>query len=264
MARARNKTEANNVETAAEVETVDAVVADVTETDAELAELVAIEAALNGDGDADVTIDDANFGEDEEALNAAIAADEAKETAYEDQESTIDVADDGDVDAAATASKITKGGSGSKGSLSSKARDLDTFVDTVVTILGNDAVLDSEVGQIEEADLRSLMGTASQIKVREKVLNMLQNAVSGTTLSVYTKIAMKLMVEAAQDGCKPVTLADIKKAYEDSGYKKGTVDAQAGQMMKLFPVMGVAKTGTVKGLLEPNPNSVMLNVSAAA
>lgn len=244
MARARNKAE------------------EAKATDNEAAELAAIEAALNGDGDAEITIDDSKFEEvDEQELTAAIAADEAKEAAYEEQTSEIEVADAEEVEDAAKSAK--KGGGTAKGSVSSKSANVADFQDAVLKILGEGAAFDTEDGELTDDELRNMMSAITQKKVREKVVNMLQSVMSGSSLSTYSKIAVDLMVKAHLDGDKPVTLADIKKAYEAKGYKSGTVNAQAGQMMSLFPALKMA-TRSERGVLAPNPNSVLLDAFASA
>lgn len=231
-------------------------------TDTEAAELAAIEAALNGDGDAEVTIDDSKFEEvDDKELEAAIAADEAKKAAYEEQTSEIEVADAEEIEDAGKQAK--KGGSKAKGSVSSKSANMEDFQNSVLSILGEGAAFDTEDGELTDDQVKDMMATITQKKVREKVVNMLQSVMTGSSLSTYSKIAVDLMVKAHLDGDKPVTLTEIKRAYEEKGYKSGTVNAQAGQMMSLFPALKMASR-TERGVLAPNPNSVLLDAFASA
>ena len=269
MARARNKAKENEAANeAAEIAAVEAALngdteaqtkADFLEDISEDVDIAAVEAALNGEGDVALEINDSDFADvDEDALSAAIEADDAKSAAYKDAKSTIDVNDD---EAPAKETTATKA---KRGAAVGKTRDMGDFVAAVKTILGDDAILDSEEGPLDEEQLAQAMHNVTQIKVREKVVNLLQHVTQGASLSVYTKIAAELLVKAQLDGCKPLSLADIKKAYEAKGYKSGTVNAQAGQMMVLFSSLSMAKRGSVRGILEPNPNSVILDALASS
>lgn len=244
MARARNKTTEDTANDAA----------------TEAAEMAALEAALNGDGDEEMTIDDADFADvDDDALNEALAADEAKEKAYSEQKSDIDVGDDAEI--AAETEKANK--KVNRGAGQQTIRDADAFAKEICSILGENPVFDSNEGELTEAQVIDAMREVTQIKVREKVIGLCQFIMNGKSPSVYTKIAAEELVKAYLDGGKMITVADFKKAYEKKGYKKGTVDAQAGQMMVLFRVMGLA-TSEGRGILKPNPNSVFLDVLASS
>ncbi|MDX5412823.1 MAG: hypothetical protein LPK02_07225 [Rhodobacterales bacterium] len=265
MARARNKNEVTEATAAAEA-----------------AELDAIEAALNGEI-ADLEVEDSRFSEEPEVVSAdaeditvdievddteltvALEADEALSAAYEEQESTVEMVNEDEVAAAAAkASKTVKKASGSK--KIDVTTDATLFANAVLDAFkskGEEITLDAEEGPVDTDSFTTRLKAVSQKKVREKILNMIDAALEGKAPSVYTKIAAKLLSEAATKG-ESVTIAQIKKAYEDAGYKAGTVAAQSGQMMSLFPTLGLAKTGPVKGVLEPNPNSVLLDLVASA
>lgn len=239
MARARNKKSQDNTQEV-EVEVLDAG-----------AELAAIEAALNGG--LDIEIDDADFAEvDEAALVDAIEAEEAKVAAYDEQTSTVDISD---ADEAVEAPKSKRGAT-------VNTADPAAFADAFVAALGKGAAFDSDEGSLDEDAIRNVAAGVTQKKVREKVMNLLAHVMNGATLSNYTKIALDIVVKAHADGCTPVTLAEIRKAYEDAGYKPGTVNAQAGQMMALFPQLRIADRQD-RGVLKPNPNSVLLDALAA-
>lgn len=241
MARARNKaTEANE---------------DIKSDEA--AELAALEAALNGDGD--MEINDEDFADvDDDALNEALQASEAKEKAYSDQKSSIDISD-----APEAEENPEKKANASKNSTPNATRDADAFAKQVAGILGEGAVLDSDEGELTEDQLIEAMKGITQIKVREKVLNLCNHMMSGRELNRYTQIAVKILIDAHNDGCKPVTIGDIKKGYEEAGYKPGTVNAQAGQLMALFRSMRMGKSDG-RGVLIPNPNSVILDALASS
>lgn len=227
----------------------------------EAAELAAIEAALNGETDAEIEIEDATFEEvNEEELMNALEADEAKERAYETAESEIETAaedEEGEKPVEKKKAARTPGGQAA-------IRDADAFASAAIAAFGGDSlILDSEEGALTEEQFRERLAEVKQIKVREKVLNLLNAAMNGRTPTKYTQIAGDLLVKASLNG-ENLTIAEIKKAYEDNGYKPGTVNAQAGQMMALFPALGMAKRGAVRGVLEPNPNSLLLDILASS
>lgn len=239
MARARNKA-TESTENTTEL------------TEAE--ELAAIEAALNGDSDASIEIDDSDFSDvNEEELAAALAEEEksSKKAAKKPAE-TAEASDE-----KKEAPKVNKT------STPNVTRDADAFAKAVVDILGDDAVLDSDEGPLTEDQMLNLMKDVTQIKVREKVLNLCNHIMNGRELNRYTQIAAKVLVDAQLDGCKPVTMADLKKSYEEAGYKPGTVNAQAGQMMALFRAMGMGKANG-RGILIPNINSVLIDALASS
>lgn len=248
MARARNNKASKSKSSAASTEVA---AVDNTEMN-EAAEMAALEAALNGD--VEVEIDDADFSDvDEDALAAALVADEAKTKVEAKTKTKTDAGEDKKEVVAAPKTKATP----------NATRDADLFAKEVASILGEGTVLDTEEGVLEETVLMDLMRDVTQIKVREKVLNLCHHVMSGRKLNGYTEIASKVLVAAMLDGCKPVTIGDLKAAYEAAGYKAGTVNAQAGQLMALFRQMGMAKQGA-RGVLEPNANSVILDALASS
>lgn len=233
MARVRNMVEASSE---------DQFSADLISADApldEAAELAAIEAALNGETDAEIEIEDATFEEvNEEELMNALEADEAKERAYETAESEIETAADDESEKPVEKKKAARTPGGQ-----AAIRDADAFASAAIAAFGGDSlILDSEEGALTEEQFRERLAEVKQIKVREKVLNLLNAAMNGRTPTKYTQIAGDLLVKASLNG-ENLTIAEIKKAYEDNGYKPGTVNAQAGQMMALFPALGMAKRG---------------------
>ncbi len=242
MARARNKaTESTENKT------------ELTEAE----ELAAIEAALNGDTDVSIEINDDDFSDIDEDELAAALADEEKSS------SKKSAAKEPAADKETTEASSEEAPKVKKTSTPNVTRDADAFAKQVSSILGEDAVLDSDEGPLSEDQMINLMKDVTQIKVREKVLNLCNHIMNGRELNRYTQIAVKILVDAQLDGCKPVTMADLKKGYEEAGYKPGTVNAQAGQLMALFRAMGMAK-GNGRGILEPNINSVLLDALASS
>lgn len=278
MARARNKTDMTPATASTEAE-----------------ELDAIEAALNGDGDLDINdsrfaeepdadLDDAALAElddmtreiatmsaeveetpvevDETELASALEAADAVTAAYDEQESEINLADADEVSAAAEkSSKKAKARGPSKAGVMD---DPEAFAAAALAAFnGEEITLDAEEGALAGETFMTMMKNISQKKVREKAMGLIETVISGKKPSVYTQIAAKLLIEASTKG-ENLTVAQIKAAYVAAGYKAGTVNAQAGQMMVLFPAMGMAKASAAKGILEPAPSSVLLDFLADA
>lgn len=285
MARKRNvkRTEAQTADNQVEAtETLDA--------DADLA---AIEAPLDAGGDAEIEIDaaDVDAAEPEVPVDAkddsgdyvdeALAAMEAdaapapapvsdedlesdaaadvendavKAEAYASQTSEIDTsagetAPEEAVDAAPAEEKPKKEKKAPAPKLS--------FEEAIRVMHSAEPIcLDAEEGPLDEAGIATLIADVPQKKVREKVLQTLNAVISGGKLSVYTAIALELLKTAYHSG-EPLTAEQIAKAYEEKGYKSGTVAAQKGQMLVVFSALGMAKRSG--STLTPNPNSVLLD-----
>lgn len=177
---------------------------------------------------------------------ADIASEEAKGAAYADQESEVDISGDD--------SKTAK--PGKKGGTPRVPKQ--SFEDAIKAMHAEEPLtFDAETGPLDDAAVDALIAGVHQVKVREKVVNLLQGVLKGGGISTYTQIALEVMKAAYLEG-KPVTSADFRKAYEAKGYKSGTVGAQTGQMMVMFDALEMAKR-IDRQTLEPNPNSVLLD-----
>lgn len=288
MARKRNKMTKSDdkVEVGSEVLTSDA-------------DLAAIEALL--DGDAEVVLDspepdaepveaeaakDESAGDDaalmDEALAAieaepapavvsdedaaddvaeALAGEEAKSEAYADQKSDIDIKEDAVEAAPETKAEVKTEAEKEKAPKKPASPKLG-FEETIRLMHANDPItLDSEEGPLNDDGIATLIADVYQVKVREKVTNLLNGVLKDAGISKYTVIALEVLKKAYHEDTV-VTAADIKKAYEAHGYKSGTVNAQQGQMMVLFSALGMAKR-VDRGTLKPNPNSVLLDALCA-
>lgn len=266
MARKRNQntTADNQVEvttenTDAEMAAIEAMLAEggdlstlevsLDEAPADDAELLALQEELE---------QEAARGEAYAAQNSNVSTDgseDESDPAEAPETSEIDITDENDGAKEKKVAGAKKGGGRTprpKGSLEDVAAQM---------FAAAPACFDTEEGELSEDQLRQVMRGVTQKKVQEKVLNMLQHVNDGAKLSVYTELAVNLLVKAYLDE-STVSLADIKKAYEDKGYKSGTVGAQSGQMMALFPVLSMA-TKPERGTLKPNPNSVILDMLAS-
>lgn len=84
-------------------------------------------------------------------------------------------------------------------------------------------------------------------KVKDKAVNMQAFRVRGEALSVYTEIAVRLLVEKGE-----MTTADLKNAYMTAtpkAYTSGTANAQCGQMFQLLPAFEIAEKADSKTLV---------------
>ena len=253
MARARSKVTKNTETTAAELD--------------------AIEAALNGEGDMDLELEINDASDiDEAELAAAVEADEAKEAAREAEPAKKTTGKKTSTKKASKPEeapaeeggeeKVVKKGR-ARGQFPSETPE--QFADTLVNIFASEpAVFDTEEGALDEEGLRNVAAGVTQKKVREKVVNLLKAVMHGGNPTKYTEIANKILVDAYLNDCRPVTLGEIKDAYVAAGYKPGTVNAQAGQMMALYPALAIAKRGEVRGQIIPNANSVILDILASS
>jgi len=239
---ARKKTTVKETEAGAQVE----VTTDVVLTEG--AEIDAIEAALNGGTDIEVDLD---------ALSDEIGAEDAKNEAYAAQHSKADIVDAEDTIVVESDTVEPK----AKRVAKPRAPKLD-FVPGVLAMFADDpCILDTEVGELNDTQLTAVLNSVTQKKVREKVTNAFAHVARGAKLTNYTEIAIKIMASAAELGVN-VTSKQLVAAYKAKGYKQGTADAQAGQMMPLFEALGIA-TRPERGVLKPNENSVMLDAMAA-
>lgn len=73
-------------------------------------------------------------------------------------------------------------------------------------------------------------------KVGEKLVNAYAHLTGGTSLSVYTELALELILTKGE-----ITSQDIFERYRARPYSEGTSRSQSGQLMKVLPLMGVAK-----------------------
>lgn len=93
------------------------------------------------------------------------------------------------------------------------------------------------------------------VKAQEKVINMLAWHFTGIALSVYSVISLKELIQKRE-----VTTADLRLAMmnnPEKPYPVGTASTQAGQMVALFPYMGIA-TKTSAGVMTINDDSPII------
>lgn len=122
-----------------------------------------------------------------------------------------------------------------------------------LTINLSDAELPDEQRQAKINELLATIDDSKKtpIKIQEKVINFYAHLSNGAQLSNYTKMAIELLVKDGE-----LTSKGLKDAYEARPYSPGTASSQATQMMKLLPLLGLAKREGQKLIV--NPDSVLL------
>jgi hypothetical protein len=89
----------------------------------------------------------------------------------------------------------------------------------------------------------------SQVKVADKFQNMFLSMASGALPSRYTVTAFKALNVGGS-----VTSADICAAFKSEGLGEGTARSQSGQIMVLFPALGIADRDGKSLKLKPSSN----------
>jgi len=231
-------------------ETIEAV-AEIDELDAALADL-AIEAAPEIEGGVETV--EAGANDDlisDEALAGVmdeLANEEAKHEVYAEQENTVTV--EGAPDAPATATKAAKAPRAA--AVPRTSRLAGSTHGAYVAAKLDDAVIEAAVDALPK-------------KVKDKATNLVDHIKLGKELSVYTKVAVNMLkADGAISNASLVTALTnaSKKSAVGVGYSIGTARSQAGQMMALFGKLGIATNDGAKGLV-PNVASPLWQALAA-
>ena len=115
--------------------------------------------------------------------------------------------------------------------------------------LADASLSDAEQAEKREEFLKEIDGLP--VKIQEKVVNFYAHVAQGATLSTYTVIAIRLLQKEGE-----LTSKTLKDAYIARPYTEGTASSQATQMMRLLPLLGLAKRNGSK--LVVNSDSVLL------
>jgi hypothetical protein len=151
-----------------------------------------------------------------------------KEEAYASQTSAdIDTEPQGTV---AKKPKKAAGGGGTRASVDIDSLDAKHFV-----LKGDPASMDQT--QIDQAKADVLKSKPAQKKVAEKFVNTFQSMAAGKAPSKYVVQAMEHLDAAGGT----TDTAALVAAFKASGLGDGTARSQTGQIMVLFPVLGIAK-----------------------
>ena len=125
--------------------------------------------------------------------------------------------------------------------------------DIITTRLGSDhhSLFDLVVGRWKHptaANLRkSMKDTLEAIdkldkKSREKAINLFVSANNEKAPSVYTRMAVSMLETTGE-----FTQKSLTEFYLAAGYKIGTARRQAGEMVALFPVVGIVTKDAERG-----------------
>jgi hypothetical protein len=186
----------------------------------------------------DLTLDDLNGTENDdeviEALTdseeAAVEAVEAVEGAYAEQTtSTADVSAPPASEADAEPAKTVRKPREKKAAAPKAPRDLNS-IDASVFVL-TDGVTDLEANK---AAVIALM--PKQKKIAEKFENVFRSVAAGKAPSEFVRIGFKTLHNSGT-----MTSTELVAALKAAEYSEGTSRSQAGQIMALFPLLGVAK-----------------------
>ena len=123
-------------------------------------------------------------------------------------------------------------------------------IDSRWTALSDDEQTDKRFALLEQID-------GLPVKIGEKVTNLFACIAKGATLSIYTQMAVDLLMKDGE-----LTSKSLKDAYIARPYSEGTASSQATQMMKLLPTLGLAERAA--GKLVVNLHSPLLNKLANA
>lgn len=93
---------------------------------------------------------------------------------------------------------------------------------------------------------------AAPVKAMDKVQNVMHWFNGGPDLSVYTQIALRLLISDGSATSNSMKLAMMSNP--EKPYPVGTASTQAGQMMAVFSVLGIAtKEGNTLTLVKNSP-----------
>lgn len=79
---------------------------------------------------------------------------------------------------------------------------------------------------------------AAPVKAKDKISNLLNWFNGGPDISIYTVIALRHLIDTKEASSNSIKLALM--SYPEKPYPLSTASTQAGQMMAVFPVTGIA------------------------
>lgn len=91
------------------------------------------------------------------------------------------------------------------------------------------------IQEVANAKAALIAATPKQVKVAEKMENVIQSIAADKKPSKYV-----MTIFGALDKMKVMTSTEVVAALKTSGVSEGTARSQSGQLMVLFPVLGVA------------------------
>jgi hypothetical protein len=125
-----------------------------------------------------------------------------------------------------------------------------------LTVMPDNFTADASITPSEDSRKEFLQSLEAVpiVKVREKLVNLINFVAHGATLSRYSLATIKLLDEKGA-----ITKAEISNNFLDIGVKIGTASSQSGQMSKLLLV---AKIATFEdGRFVANPDSIIAEMA---
>lgn len=183
---------------------------------------------------------------DMESLNMDLA----KQEAYEEQsaETNVTISDPADIAAASAAKPKRARKAATAPAKKRTVRDLNS-------IEAKYFATNTDPETVDEAALATykdsfIKGMPAQVKVRDKIELVMCGIASGNAPNRYVEIPFRLLIEKGT-----ITHSDIMAAYKVATTKDGaknlnagTAAAQTGQIMVLFPYLGIASLSGKKEL----------------
>ncbi|ELY6372388.1 hypothetical protein SNQ58_004274, partial [Cronobacter sakazakii] len=118
------------------------------------------------------------------------------------------------------------------------------------TLEGKDEEFFGSAGLDREAFISAF--EKAPVKAKDKILNLLNWFSGGPEISVYTVIAVRHILETKTATSNSIKLALMSNP--EKPYPLNTASTQAGQMMALFPAVGIAtRDGGTLTLNEASP-----------
>lgn len=231
-------------------------------TDPGIADIESILSDLELDGDIEDGVVIEDVGELDAASEAAITAAVAIDEAYKDQPVTAsDVVAPPSPALPAVAAKAPEAAekvAKERKTRVAKTRDLSALAPSTF-VLTNDPDFDRTETDLDLIKTNVLARRPAQKKIADKFDNLFQSIAAGSKPSVYVMACFAVL--AAK---KTITQSDLVVALKatsskkGAGYSEGTARSQAGQIMVLFDLVGIATR--VKQSLTLNPMSRVANV----
>ncbi len=182
---------------------------------------------------------------EEETIEAAAADDVLDENTLDELDLEIDKAESYAAQESATVGASADGSIQTEGTVKAKGgakrtstprvpRDMASVPPEHFVLTGDAAAMSDE--DKNSAKTTVMAATPTQKKVAEKFENVFQSMAAGRAPSKYV-----MTIFGALDTKKELTSAEIIGAFKASGVGEGTARSQSGQIMVLFPVLGIAE-----------------------
>ena len=118
------------------------------------------------------------------------------------------------------------------------------------TFDGKDDAFFEKAGLQREAFMKSY--NEAPVKAMDKIQNIMHWFSGGPDLSIYTRISLHSLIADKSASSNSLKLAMM--SYPEKPYPVGTASTQAGQMMAVFPALGIAaKDGKTLSLNADSP-----------